>query len=342
MSRPSSLLLSRGTRLSTVVVPLLLGALAGPAWTDEARKPTVIVTVSVDWEGRDLAERNLTAFEAFREALPKVPITHFLNAAYYTKDKADRESVTKQIRRTIRPGDETGLHVHAWRSLVRAAGVEFKAGPTFWGPDAHAPKDGGDWGHEVELPAYSKDELVKVVHESAQRLREAGFELTTSFRAGGWIATTPVLAAVRREGFLIDSSAVDSVWHERLRGTRLPGRIREVWPDVHPTTQPFVVVTGEGPVLEMPDTGALADYVTSEQLAEHIRSAVGRAVADSGTVFVHVGFHQETAAQYASRVRDAIAAVATETAIEFLTLRDAAARARAALTLDAKNEVVPR
>lgn len=280
---------------------LALACLASPTLAQDR----VRVTVSVDWEGRTLEEPNLAAMEAFREALPDVPLTQFLNAAYYTKKGADREAVTRAIRRTLREADETGLHIHAWRTLIETAGVEFRDRPNLWGEEYELiVSPDGDVGHEVDLSAYTLDELRAIASISRAILKEAGFEMSPSFRCGAWMAEPHVLAAVRAEGFRVDTSATDEVWHDEIAGYDLFDRIEEVWPAVEATTQPYRIETPHGAVVEMPDTCALADYVTAAEMVAHLREAAGR--LSRGDIYVHIGFHQESAARYAQRVIDAI------------------------------------
>lgn len=291
--------------------------------------PRVFITVSVDWEGMSLEEKNLLAMESLRRDYPRVPFTHFLNAAYYTKKGAVPATVTAQVRRTVKPGDEMGLHVHPWRTLVEAAGVPFRAEPTFWQKGAKATEfPDGDAGHDVELPAYSVDELRKIVRESKRVLAENGFALGTSFRAGGWLADAKVLEAIRAEGFLVDSSAVDASWHERLEGLPIRDRIRETWPKTTPTSTPETIETKAGAVLEMPNTAALADYVTARQMIENVEQALELARRDPlRPRFVHVGFHQETAAEFSPRVVAALTAIAQNPEVRFVTLAAAAEEA---------------
>ncbi len=338
------------SRLSVIVVSLGVLASAGlcradgdglpPPSSSSKKTPRVTVTVSVDWEGRSLDESNIRAFEKLREDHPDVPLTHFLSGAYFTKPGVDVSETTAAMRRMIRPIDETGHHVHVWRSLVEAAGVKFHTGPTFWGdnrPLGIGPA--GDVGHELELTTFNADELQKIVHEGVKRLTDAGFTISKSFRAGGWIADKNVLEAIRREGFLVDSSATDGNWHEAVVGnTALPRRIREVWPGVKETTQPFVVETSAGKVLEMPDTGALADYVTEDQMVEHLRRAIERARAHpEEEVFAHIGFHQESAGSYVGKISRALDRLKGEGELVFVTLEEAASRARANLALGSDN-----
>ncbi|MBI5369264.1 MAG: hypothetical protein HZA54_19665 [Planctomycetes bacterium] len=295
--------------------------------------PTKVhLSVSVDWEGRELADGNLAAMEAFRAANPDVPLTHFLNAAYFTKPGADRARVAAQMRRVLRPGDETGIHIHGWRSLFAAAGVPYRTTPTFWGANYPLSPVGGDEGHEVEICAYAVPELRAVLRTSRDLLTDAGFAVSGSFRAGGWMADGKVLEALAAEGFGIDSSATDPAWHDELADLPLRARIGEVWPGVTSSSAPFVVNTAAGPILEMPDTGALADYVTPAEMTRHLEEALARCERErKQDLFVHIGFHQETAGRYAARVTEALRAVRAQApkCLVIETLEAAAPAARA-------------
>ena len=129
----------------------------------------VHVVVSVDWEGSGFGADDLAAFRQFREDFPNVRLTHFLNAAYFTKlapdDVAGAVNATDQIRSVLRDGDEIGLHVHADAHLLRAAGVAPKKFPS-WNnlPD--------DTGHSVPLSAFSEQEVRRVVALSCRTLTQ--------------------------------------------------------------------------------------------------------------------------------------------------------------------------
>ncbi len=314
--------------LLAVWFALLVPASADPP-APGPKSPRVVVAVSVDWEGTDLAERNLEAMREFRRALPDVPLTQFLNAAYFTRPGADAGAIAERIRSTVREGDELGLHVHCWKSLVDRAGVTFRPGPTFWGPKYPPTNHDGDLGHDVELAAYDVAEIRAIVRAARDTLEAAGFPLAASFRAGGWMASPGVLEAIRAEGFRVDASAGSTAWHDEVAGLPLVDRIRALWPGVTPATQPFRVETPAGALAEMPDTGALADYVTTAEMIEHLRDAARRAQQSGSDVHVSIGFHQETAAACAARVVEAVRAARADLAVPlvFDTLTGAAGRA---------------
>lgn len=273
--------------------------------------PVVRVAISVDWEGRDISTINLRAFAPFRVAHPDVPLTHFLNAAYFTKRDADPDEVARQIRQVLSHRDELGLHIHPWQSLVEASGVTFRSEPTIWGNGRPMRRGKRDSGHEVSVEAYETDEFEAIVAKSVGVLAANGFVVGTSFRAGAWLAGPRVREAIRREGFLVDSSATDTRWHDEIADTALPGMMREIWPDITSDTQPFLLETPAGDIIEMPDTGALADYVTAQEMAGHVRNAVAKLGSESDR-FVHLGFHQETAALYLPRVTAALREIQAE------------------------------
>ncbi len=278
-----------------------------------ASEPGIRVVVTVDWEGTDLSSANLAAMEAFRTQFPKVPLVQFLNAAYYTKAGASAAAVTRSIRRAVRAGDELGLHIHGWKRLFEAADVTFRAEPTFWGSPLDASECLTDCGHEVAISSYSRAELRKVIDYSIATLQRNGFGHATSFRAGGWMAGATVRGALLDSGLTVDHSAVpSSPLSGELRGLPLLDWVKTLWPRTSATTQPYSIAVGSGSLVEIPDNGALADYVTTAEMVAVFDSAVTAYKHDrSHAQVVSIGFHQETAADYASRVQRALVTIAS-------------------------------
>jgi hypothetical protein len=269
----------------------------------------VRIVVSVDWEGRDLREDNLAAMQDFRERFPAVPLQQFLNAAYYTKPNAYAAELTRSIKSVLRPGDEHGLHIHAWRSLVNAAGVRFRTGPSFVDQDVDVNGCGVDCGSDVALTAYTKSELRKIIRKSVDILTAQGFNRPGSFRAGGWQADDTVLNALAEEGFTLDSSATYAPYLEASwGGYNLYRFVAQLWPTIVPTSQPYIYSSKTGhQILELPNNASLADYVTgSDMLNAFIGQARILQVNPQDDVYLSIGFHQETAAAYLPRLINAL------------------------------------
>jgi hypothetical protein len=268
----------------------------------------VQVVVSVDWEGRDLETANLQAMVSFRAAMPEVRMVQFLNAAYFTKLGANSADLKTKIRSTLLPTDELGLHIHGWKRLFEASGVTFRATPNFWGTNELSNDCAFDCGHEVPISAYDEPELEKVVKFSISTLESHGFGRAKSFRAGGWMARENVRQALVANGITWDSSAVPQPFlSQELRGLPLLEWLGELWSGTTAASQPYRITTPAGSLNEVPDNGALADYVTAEEMVAVFQQAKERYLQNKSVPqVVSLGFHQETAARYLPRLQEAL------------------------------------
>ena len=103
--------------------------------------------------------------------------------------------------------------------------------------------------------------------------------------------------------------------------------MQQVWPDITQHSQPYRIETESGTLLEMPNSGSMADYVTTDEMDLHLKDVLGKATQGE-TRFVHFGFHQETATQYLPRVTDCLAKWMGTKQITFMTLEKAAEEAQ--------------
>lgn len=278
--------------------------------SDEGELTTgkVQIVVSVDWEGRELATTNLDAMKAFRTANPDVPLVQFLNAAYFFKPGADPKTTSAKMASVLRPSDELGLHIHGWKRLFEASGVTFRSSSTFWGTPIDLASCSFDCGHEVPISLYNTAELQRVMRTSKTTLAANGFPLAKSFRAGGWMASPSVREALTAEGFTVDSSAANVPFlADELVGLPVVGWLRNLWGSIGTTSQPYTISTRAGALKEIPDNGALADYVTSAEMVSVFQAHKARwKSAPTRNTVMSIGFHQETAKNYLPRVTSAI------------------------------------
>ena len=316
----------------------LAAMLAGVGGCSSSSAPTapakgrIVVAVTIDWEGAYLSPDGLDAMDALRRGLAGVPVTHFVSAAYFTKDKPD-PTTAETLAKAVLPGDELALHLHAWRSLAKASGISPKLAPSFLtGTDKLLAFDDGDVGFDVDLDTYSVPELRALVRTSRRLLEEAHLTVSKSFRAGGYLGTPKVLQAIREEGFLVDSSATDYRQLDELKVEVLPKRIQAIWPRVETTSQPWLVETRGGPLLELP-VAAFADYAAPAEIVAAFEAAHTRLQKDpTRDAFVVIGFHLETADEFARRVGEALAKVRARPELAgelmFTSVEAAADRAR--------------
>jgi hypothetical protein len=289
---------------------------AGQSQTTQAstttnRAKALYLVVTVDWEGRDLASANIEAMRKLRQDYPEVPFVHYLNAAYFTKSNADSFEVKRKIDSVLLPIDEQGLHIHGWKSLFEAAGVTHRRSPN-WIPNGQSLTDAEcayDCGHTIPITAYTYSELRQVINYSIRVLTDHGYNRPKSFRAGGWLASDNLFQALAAEGFTSDSSAVNPAFLKaKLQTYNLYTWLVNTWPSITTTSQPYVTPQN---VWEFPDNGCLADYVTYQDMVGVINANLKQlqASTESTNRYVVIGFHQETAAQYGSRIRQILSAV---------------------------------
>jgi hypothetical protein len=285
------------------------------AHESSSRASPVHVVVSVDWEGWGLEAKELDAYRQLRDDYPHVSLTHYLNAAYYTRlapdDVIGAVKTSDTIRTVLRAGDEIGLHLHADDHLMRAAGVTPQHIPS-WShmvPGRYSVPD--NTGHTVPLSMFSEAEVRQVVAFACRTLEQQGFDRPRVFRAGGWHADSDVLRAVAAEGFIADGSEVPSDWF----GERNFGFLAELWPHATRLSQPYRLQSG---LVEVPDNCCLSDYATAEEMVEGFEAL---ARLDRGVPLVlSLGFHQESASEFLPRLRSALTEIDARAAREGIPL----------------------
>lgn len=272
------------------------------------KRGAMVIVMTVDWEGRDLTTSNLSAMKRFRKKYPGVPMLHFLNAAYYTKINANPKIITQKIKSVLRPHDEHGLHIHAWKTLVESSGVKFRKHPNL--ADRRLSNCNVDCGHVVSIEAYQAEEMQKIIKNSVKILTQNGFERPRSFRAGAWQTGPNVAKALLKEGFHMDSSGTVTKFIDRSWGnySMLHNSIKKLWPKMTIDKQPYVLLReGNKKLWEVPNNGSLADYTDENDVLSILKENVDSFLKKPKLRhFVNIGFHQETAASYLPRIDKAI------------------------------------
>jgi hypothetical protein len=108
------------------------------------------------------------------------------------------------------------------------------------------------------------------------------------------------------------------------------GWLSELWQGTSNTSQPYSIATASTPILEVPDNGALSDYVSTQQMVDTFEANKASFLADrSKNVVVSIGFHEETAASYAPRLEAALQRIYDEVKRESLPLESVTSEALA-------------
>lgn len=253
------------------------------------------IIVSMDWEGTDLKEENLEAIREFKRSWA-VPMVHFHNPAYYTNPYLSEEEVQKFTDEAIGVDDEVGLHLHTPRHLLTHAGVSSKTSPCFSRLGDY--NVGEQYGQEVMLLAYHKEEIKKLLDFSIRLFKEKGFSPIHSFRAGGWMADERVWEALAEVGIPIDSSATHASYLDGTgwSGENLQRYIPLIWGEEGKRTRPYQLQSFSGPLLEIPNNLGAIDYWDSLNIYQIFASLLNEE-QESEQIFV-INSHQETAARF--------------------------------------------
>jgi hypothetical protein len=73
-------------------------------------------------------------------------------------------------------------------------------------------------------------------------------------------------------------------------------------------------------LVEVPDNGCLADYVTADQMVDTFKAVVQSGQREAKPVVLSLGFHQETAAKFLPRLRNALLEIELRAAMQRIPL----------------------
>lgn len=257
------------------------------------------IFVTVDWEGVSLEQENIETMQGFRQKFPHIPMLQLLNPVYFLRGHPNNEVLRNKIKSTFLPNDMQGLHVHAWKSLVKYCGVTYQYQYSFAEIDENCQT--GDCGYTVSLEyAYSEAELIKLIECSSEVLVANGFAKPKHFRAGGWQLGPKLTAALQVNGFVWDSSVTDA----NLLNTRWDDKsgmmkmLRQLHPNSTLLDQPYAV---SSKLMEYPNNASLADYTSTKQIV-----SIFKQLLTAKKQVMVLGFHQETAMDYLIKLEKAI------------------------------------
>jgi hypothetical protein len=250
--------------ISSRFAPLSAEATESVASTKEIK-----LLVSLSWDGPNVNEYNLNAFKSFRDKFSNIPVSHFVSPSYFLSvNAAHNKSIIKSLYRS---GDQIGLSVAPWKSVVATAGVQFRSAPTFWGAPINQAACENDCGGEVPLSAYTQAEMRSILTNSIKVMDQQGFKNLKGMQVTGWMATPEVLAAANEVGIIYDFSMVTPILlSDQLKDFPIFGWVSKLWPNADILSQPGTIPSHSQTVTEIPQSMASLDYVTVEQMAQFL------------------------------------------------------------------------
>jgi hypothetical protein len=289
------------------------------------RSHPLYVAVSNDWDTGDHGDDRLERQERLHARHPKMKMTHFVGPYTFT-DPAVSPARAQQLVAWVKKyeaekGDEIGLHIHPWCHFVTKAGVTCRTTPSF----AYASDTSG---RTVILGSYTQTELEKMFNKATELFKANGLPQPTSFRAGGWTATTDVLKAMKNTGHVSDASACN--WHrlEEWNGVSNASLYpwnRENWSSIDEETQPYYpnvddIQADVAPhigILEVPDNGALTDYVSTAEMVEMFEKNYQPGEALTESKQYSIGYHPVSfSEEFFSRIDGALTEIDKHLAVD--------------------------
>lgn len=294
------------SQLDTAVAPL--DALRGEA-------PRLHVFVSNDWDVPNHEASTFLLQERLHASHPELRVTHYVGPYLFTDASVPfgmaEEHVAWLRRVEAAHGDEIGLHIHPYSSLVEEAGLS----STGRAPYFTSPRVGRDPGYSLNLgAAFDEAETRQLLLRSRELFLEHGLPEPTAFRAGGWTADAHTLRALADTGFRSDASAVpvELLGSWITNGEPLYPWLKRTWEGIDTGSQPYFPskqrpnVAGDLPLLEIPDNGALADYMTTDRMTALFDQLVGQMNADGKSRVLSIGYHGVSLPNHFPRIDGAL------------------------------------
>jgi hypothetical protein len=206
-----------------------MGLVLASSFFESAFAATVTVDITVHWEGRELHAPNVDALERMRKTFPDIPMTHFVNPAYFL-DEAKASDNLAAMQRVFTAQDEIGLYLAPMDTLVKEAGVILKLSPSFWGYMDEGELCENDCGLDVPLTVYTREESLRLFSAAHRALVQTGFSDLQSFTVRGWMEAPYLTRFAAAFGYRYDLSPVDpQLVTPKLREFPISAWVAERW-----------------------------------------------------------------------------------------------------------------
>ncbi|MEO8698635.1 MAG: hypothetical protein ABI867_01295 [Kofleriaceae bacterium] len=256
------------------------------------------VVVSTDWDFSDPGDRVIANQTLMHELHPELVMTHFVGPYTFTDPEVlparQQQLVSWLVEQRDLHHDEIGLHIHPYCNFVEHAGVTCVIDQsTVYGMDTT--------GYTIKVGAYDRTQMGTLLQHAGDLFEQNGLNRPKTFRAGGWTATADTLAALDDKGFTADTSALNWAKIEEWEGVMNGELYRwnmENWGPIGDTSQPYFPnqtdpLSTAAPalaLLEVPDNGAMIDYVTLPEMNALFDANWDGALLSSPKVLM-MGFH---------------------------------------------------
>lgn len=270
------------------------------------------VFVSNDWDNSDHSDNSLSLQEQLHKQHPSLCMTHFVGPYTFTDPEVSANRASTLVNwvkgMELTYGDEIGLHIHPWRNFVETTAVKFRSSPSF------AYYEGDSTGYTVNTSAYTEDEYSVLLQKALSLFAKHGLGRPVTFRAGGWTSEIHTLRALEANGFFADASGANWRWLTDWTDAPLYPWCTNHWSTINNTSQPYfpsttdILQTGDPAlsILEVPDNGILADYITGNQMFSVFKENWPGGKALTRPTVLSIGYHPASYESYHTRMERAL------------------------------------
>jgi hypothetical protein len=257
------------------------------------------------YEGREIDSESLNSIQGFRRRYPDIRFTHLISPAYFLRSKEESDAASIGLKRVIHPGDKVGLYLSPWKSIVLAANVNFRSGPSVWGQSQDNCQ--ADCGIDVPINIYPERDIEKIIKTSIDVLEEHSYFPNRILQVGAWLATPSLLEVAKKLGFQFSFSAVPLPLINRYLGYYpLREWLANLWYGITLETQPHVVATKYGAITEMPLTNFQVDLVSTHDILLNFKKTATSLSSTKVPLHFSLALNQETARIFMPRLESSI------------------------------------
>jgi len=286
-----------------------------------ATEPTVNVTVISHFDRPwSMTAEDLAAFEHLTANHPNMRWTHLYNPVAYTQETPLRDEMERFVKQSRANHDaEIGVHLHMYKSLLDAAGVEFVPQPSLAADAVEGSYD--ESGYAVPMTRYSRDEIGRMLTFTLKTFHDRELGEPKTFCAGFYATSLDLQREIAARGFTTSAAAFPpgtqfgseyapswhalSGWDASVMYRTVPYRVSQSTILPH-GQQPFLLAADHKPLVELPQTCKIDWMVTDEDMKvifkEHLAIARG-----GNTTAVCLAIHETGGAAYVAKYDEVLA-----------------------------------
>ena len=241
------------------------------------------------WEGMDIIDYHIQKLIEFRERFPDLPIIHHVSPRYSTTT-VSKFKLKKALEKVYKEGDQIGIYISGWKTVIKAANVKFRTKESFWGNTL--TEDCYYCGSEIPISSYNKRELEEIISWTIEEIDDLGFGTPKSSFIAGWQGTKEVLEVLSKHGILVDYSMIAPYRiSDNLQFQNIYKYLLDYWGYRSESLTPLAKKIKNDKIFQIPNNFAhpgVIPLTTALELLAQIFQAIDRSTYNGSTISLMV------------------------------------------------------